>query len=299
MEEYSQLPVPYIYSDKLIRVYFATRPKKDIKNNYVSRSGYVDLNRNNLNEVINIGSKPLFELGLPGSFDEFGSMTSCFLDVGDKIYGYYTGWSRLETVPYTMAIGLAISSDKGETFQKISDGPILGQTTKEPFLLSGPKIIIENGLWHMWYLVGTKWLKNKDKFEPVYKFAHATSKDGINWNRNGRQILESKYENECQVSFSVFKFKDKWNAIFAYRQPTNYRGNSNGSYRLGYAWSNDLQKWNRDDDKVGINVSQNGWDSEMIAYPHIMEIDEKIYLFYCGNEFGKFGFGIAELINFQ
>ena len=77
-------------------------------------------------------------------------------------------------------------------------------------------------------------VKNKDKFEPVYKFAHATSKDGINWNRNGRQILESKYENEW-VSFSVFKFKINGNAIFAYRQPTNYRGNSNGSYRLGYA----------------------------------------------------------------
>ena len=62
-------------------------------------------------------------------------MTSCFLDVGDKIYGYYTGWSRLETVPYTMAIGLAISSDKGETFQKISDGPILGLTTKNLFVI--------------------------------------------------------------------------------------------------------------------------------------------------------------------
>ena len=68
MEEYSQLPVPYIYSDN--QEFILPLDQKDIKNNYVSRSGYVDLNRNNLNEVINIGS-PLFELAT-GSFDEFG-----------------------------------------------------------------------------------------------------------------------------------------------------------------------------------------------------------------------------------
>ena len=48
---------------------------------------------------------------------------------------------EIRNVPYTMAIGLAISSDKGETFQKISDGPILGQTTKEPFCYQVLKLL--------------------------------------------------------------------------------------------------------------------------------------------------------------
>ena len=38
----------HIYSDKLIE-FILPLDQKDIKNNYVSRSGYVDLNRNNLN----------------------------------------------------------------------------------------------------------------------------------------------------------------------------------------------------------------------------------------------------------
>ena len=83
---------------------------KDIKNNYISRSGYVDLNRNNLKEVINIGSKPLFELGLPGSFDEFGSMTSCFLDVGDNsLIGLGLGVFLLEIlIHFTLHTSLII-----------------------------------------------------------------------------------------------------------------------------------------------------------------------------------------------
>ncbi|MCB0402126.1 MAG: hypothetical protein KDD41_08585, partial [Flavobacteriales bacterium] len=192
-----------------------------------------------------------------------------------------------------------ISSDGGNTFEKISEGPILGQTIHEPFLLSGPKIVIEDGLWHMWYLVGTKWLNHKGKYEPVYKFAHATSDDGINWNRNGIPVIPSKYEDECQVSFSIFRYQEKWNAIFAYRQPLDFRETSDGSYRLGYAWSDDLETWHRDDDQIGIDVSEKGWDSEMMAYPQVSEIDGKIYVFYCGNEFGRYGFGIAELLTDQ
>ena len=153
-------------------------------------------------------------MGSTGSLMNSGAMTSCFVDVGKDIYAYYTGWSRLRTVPYTRAIGLAISSDGGNNFKKISEGPILGQTKDEPFLLSGPKIVIENGLWHMWYLVGTKWLMHNGKYEPVYKFSHAKSKDGINWQRSSIPVISSKYKDECQVCFSVFKHNKKWNAIF-------------------------------------------------------------------------------------
>ena len=33
----------------------------------------------------------------------------------------------------------------------------------------------------------------------------------------------------------------------------------------------------------------------MIAYPHVFELDEKIYMLYLGNQVGRYGFGLAEL----
>ena len=83
---------------------------------------------------------------------------------------------------------------------------------------------------------------------------------------------------------------------FCFRQATDFLGNAKRGYRLAYAWSDDLINWTRDDENAGISFSDNGWDSEMMCYPHIFQCDGKVYLLYNGNEFGKHGFGIAELV---
>ena len=64
---------------------------------------------------------------------------------------------------------------------------------------------------------------------------------------------------------------------------------------IGYAYSKDLKTWIRDDREVGIGLSTEGRDSEMICYPHVVKIDDKIIMFYCGNGFGQAGLGYAEL----
>ncbi|HMG68103.1 MAG TPA: hypothetical protein VK588_10465, partial [Chitinophagaceae bacterium] len=66
-------------------------------------------------------------------------------------------------------------------------------------------------------------------------------------------------------------------------------------YRIGYAYSEDLVNWTRNDDLLGIGVTEGSWDSDMMCYPHIFSCEGKIYLLYNGNEFGRFGFGLAVL----
>ena len=34
----------------------------------------------------------------------------------------------------------------------------------------------------------------------------------------------------------------------------------------------------------------------MMCYPNVFECDDDIYMLYNGNEFGKYGFGLAKLI---
>ena len=67
------------------------------------------------------------------------------------------------------------------------------------------------------------------------------------------------------------------------------------SRKIGYAYSNDLINWTRDDHRVGIDVSLDGFDSEMVAYPHVFKLDGEIYMLYLGNEVGRFGFALARL----
>jgi hypothetical protein len=83
--------------------------------------------------------------------------------------------------------------------------------------------------------------------------------------------------------------------FFCYRNSVDFRTNRDNSYRIGYAYSDDLKHWIRNDNEVGIDVSENDWDSDMQCYPHVFKLNNKVYLLYNGNEFGKFGFSLAEL----
>jgi hypothetical protein len=67
------------------------------------------------------------------------------------------------------------------------------------------------------------------------------------------------------------------------------------TYRIGYAESSDAIKWIRKDDEAGIDVSPEGWDSEMIEYPFVFDDSGRRYLLYNGNGYGATGIGWAVL----
>jgi len=56
-----------------------------------------------------------------------------------------------------------------------------------------------------------------------------------------------------------------------------------------------LTDWVRDDSKAGITVSEQGWDAEMISYPHVFELDGQTYMTYLGDQVGRYGFGLSIL----
>jgi hypothetical protein len=84
--------------------------------------------------------------------------------------------------------------------------------------------------------------------------------------------------------------------FFCYRRSLDFRGKA-GGYRLGYASSPDLLDWTREDGVAGLEVAESGWDSEMLAYPHVFEVAGNAYLAYLGNGVGREGFGLARLID--
>ena len=64
---------------------------------------------------------------------------------------------------------------------------------------------------------------------------------------------------------------------------------------LCYAESDDGILWTRKDDQVGIDISEDGWDAQMIGYSSIFQYGQKVYMFYNGNNCGQTGFGYAVL----
>ena len=293
--EFAQSPQALVFDD-FVRIYFSTR-EKDATGKYLSHISFVDMDKD-FKAIANISSDTVIELGALGCFDEHGIFPLNVMRSGNKIYGYISGWSRRTSISVETSIGLAISNDNGLTFKRIGDGPILTSSLNEPFLVGDPFVCVYETVYHMWYIYGTKWERYPEEDSParVYKIGHATSDDGISWRKEGVQLIADKLNSdECQALPSVVKFNDKYHMVFCYRQATGFRKERDKGYRIGYAFSDDLVNWVRDDDNVGISVSEGDWDSDMMCYPHIFRCEDKIYMLYNGNEFGRFGFGLAVL----
>jgi hypothetical protein len=294
MHEFAQAPATLLF-DTFVRVYFSCRPRPDSNGQYVSRAAYVDLNRANLSDVVGLSERPIMALGGLGAFDEFGTYPTSVVRHGDEIRAYYGGWTRSASVPFDVAIGSAISRNGGVTFEKQGRGPLLSADLHEPFVISGPKIRRFGDRWYLWYIAGTKWITTRGRPEPVYRIRMAASDDGLRWERLHRELIPPRLEaDECQASPDVILANGTYHMFFCYRYSLGYRGRERG-YRIGYASSTDLVTWKRDDSRAGIDVSDEGWDSEMISYPHVFELDGKTLMFYLGNQVGRHGFGLAEL----
>jgi hypothetical protein len=294
LKEFAQAPSALLFED-FVRIYFSCRPPADSAGQYVSYSAYVDLDRADLFTVREVSAQPVLPLGGIGEFDEFGTYPVSVIRSGAEVRAYYAGWTRCESVPFNVAIGMASSHDGGKTFVKAGPGPILAYSPDEPFVLSGPKIRRFNGTWYLWYIAGRKWKVVDGRAEPVYKIRMASSADGIRWTKLNKDLIASRIEeDEAQASPDVYFAGGKYHMFFAYRYSSGFRSKENG-YRIGYASSTNLTDWTRDDDKAGIDVSEQGWDSEMVSYPHVFAVDGKTYMAYLGNQVGRHGFGLAVL----
>jgi predicted GH43/DUF377 family glycosyl hydrolase len=296
-QSFAQAPQALVLADR-VRIYFSTRELEASSGKFLSHVVFVDINKS-FSKILQVSQHTVLALGRLGTFDEHGIFPMNVLQVGKVVYGYTSGVNRRVSVPADGAIGLAVSHDQGYTFQRMSDGPVIAASLREPCIVVDPFVKIVGSVFHMWYVFGLGWKQFAEDDSPgrVYKIGHATSKDGIEWQKEeGRQILTDRLgETECQALPTVMEFEGEYHMFFCYRQASDFRKNPQRSYRIGHAFSSDLVSWERDDSQYTLDMSVDGWDAEMLCYPHVFQCDGNFYMLYNGNAFGKFGFGLAVL----
>lgn len=286
---HAQLPVVDSSDQKRWRIYFSSRDETNRSN-----IGYIEVESNCPEKILYEHDRPLLDFGGLGAFDESGLMPVCILDRPGKKYLYYAGWSLKKTVPYHNAIGLAISEDGGQSFQKIAAGPLFDARLDEPYFTGTANVMVDGDVWRIWYQSCTKWQLIEGRPEPFYHLKYAESQDGVHWDRKSIVAIDYQDESEGGISSaSVIKKDGNFKMWYSYRRSGGYRNDRNSSYRIGYAESSDGIEWTRLDEHAAIDVSEAGWDSEMIAYPCVVSSDRRYYLFYNGNGFGRTGFGYA------
>jgi predicted GH43/DUF377 family glycosyl hydrolase len=285
--KYGMLPVPlHLANENIVRVFFASADK-DI----FSRVCFVDLDENNLSNIIRVCDEPVLDIGELGTFDDSGLNPSSVLIKDATLYLYTVGYQRCGRVPYMLFAGLAESKDNGLHFTRTNKAPILPRNNSRPTSQGAPCVLYHDGMYKMWHWFSTKWLTVEGKLYLDYKIGYAESSDAVNWHMKDITCIapdESKGEFATARPWVIFnngKFKMWYSVRFVEKL-----------YRIGYAESFDGLTWERLDDLAGIDVSEEGWDSQMICYPSVIDIKGTKYMFYNGNNNGATGFGVAKLI---
>ncbi len=282
---HAQNPFPEKVENDIYRIHVAGRDKFNR-----SRGGFAVIDMNNPSEVLEMTSEPYLDLGEMGCFDDCGAMPSCIVDVNKEKYLYYLGWTQTKVVPFLFFIGLAISSDGGKSYERYSKAPVFGRKKNDPYLTAMPSIILENGIWRMWYVSCTGWEKLPDnKLKHYYHIRYAESRNGIDWESDGTVCIDFGEDEYAIARPQVYKENGIYKMWYCHR-------GGERTYRAGYAESGDGISWKRKDDEVGIDVSESGWDSFMICYPWVFEHKNKKYMLYNGGvNYGENGTGLAVL----
>ncbi len=236
-------------------------------------------------ELIDVHQESVLDLGLLGMFDESGSSYPWLVEAGGEIYMYYVGWTAGTKTRFRNFLGLAISQDGGESFTRYSNVPILDRTDQEPYGTGSCAVWIEEDGWHMIYTAFEPWWEGSERQHPSYRLREALSEDGKVWIRTQRVVLDFEQEDEYIIGKPMIVHDPDLTRLWYC-----YRGES---YRIGYAESVNGRDFVRRDDTVGIDVSEDGWDSEMVEYGFVFDHQGQRYMVYNGNQFGRTGLGLA------
>jgi hypothetical protein len=197
------------------------------------------------------------------------------------------GWQVPNNGHWRGDIGRLLLDDDLATVRIDSESAFLGSDEEDPLSLSYPWIVSEpGGGWRIWYGSTESW--DAGNGEMLHPIKLAVSDDGTIWRRMGvavpYQLGVAQAFSRPTVARGPAGSYDMW---------FSYRGRVGQGYRIGYASSGDGLQWGLKLDEAGIDVSDEGWDSEMIEYPYVFEHGGEQYMLYNGNGYGASGFGLA------
>ncbi|MEJ7610079.1 MAG: hypothetical protein WKF88_02755 [Ferruginibacter sp.] len=275
-------PTPVVLEDR-IRIFCGCRDAEGI-----SRIGWVDVDTEHPETVLGYSQVPALDIGLPGCFDDNGVVPTAVVQREGKLFLYYAGYQLVKNVRFIAFTGLAVSDDHGISFKRFKNTPVLERSTEEFLFRAIHTIFYDEGKWKVWYGAGSSFIDGSNKSLPVYNIRYMESADGITFPDKGSVVLNTALQEHRVGRPYVIKSDNKYLMFFG-------ASTDSQAYRLAYAESADGINWQRKDQDLGIGYKEGEFDSDMSAYPALVMIRDRMYLFYNGNEYGKEGFGLALL----
>ncbi|WP_024931125.1 hypothetical protein [Methylophilus sp. OH31] len=273
-------PLAVALNDRIIRVYYSAR---DSLNR--SSVSYVHFDIHTL-EVTYVHPEPAFQHGEDNSFYSHGVSIGNIYQAQGKSYMLFMGWQNHASSHWRGDIGRLLVSPDGQ-LSLDPENAFIGLDAEDNISLSYPWVEKIGSHYQMWYGSTNTWDAGNQEMEHVIKNAY--SSDGHHWSKNGIAVPSIIGQAQAFSRPTVLLLNNHYFMWFS------YRGGDGRTYRIGRADSIDGMHWELNLKESGIDVSNEGWDSEMIEYPFVFKHGDSIYMLYNGNGYGQTGFGLAVL----
>ncbi len=274
-------PTPYRLDDELIRVYAGFRDADG-----VSRIGYVDVRADDPASVVRVSAEPVLDIGRAGCFDDNGVILGDLVDAPGGLHMFYVGFQRVAKAKFLAFTGLAVSGDGGHSFRRTRETPVLDRAPGRSTIGAVHSAMHENGRWRLWYAAGDDWEIIGGQPFPRYHIRHVQTDDLAAIPCADQACLRPQGSEYRIGRPRVYRRDGRYVMYFT-------RGNVDGEYFPGVAFSDDGIVWERRDQALGIALSAAGWDSRTLCYPALIRQRDQLLMFYNGNDMGVDGFGVA------
>ncbi|TWG86428.1 hypothetical protein L602_002000000330 [Cupriavidus gilardii J11] len=277
-------PTPFRLNDGTIRVYAGFRDDAG-----VSRIGFVDVDADNPTRVLRVSERPALDIGRDGCFDDNGVILGDVVAHADGIYMFYVGFQLVAKAKFLAFTGLALSTDGGETFQRISEAPIIDRTRGQNTIGAVHSAHFDNGVWKLWFARGDDWEIINGRPYPQYHIRYVEARDLLDITRRSEACLMPIAPEYRIGRPRVYRIDGRYVMYCT-------KGTTGGEYFPTVAYSADGVHWERHDDELGIGLGPEEWDARVLCYPALIQHGDRILMFYNGNDMGVDGFGVAETV---
>lgn len=279
-------PSPWQKDAETIRLFGGMRDAEGI-----SRIGWVDVDAADPRVVKSVSSHPVLDLGAPGMFDDNGVILGDVIEVApDELRMYYVGFQLVAKAKFLAFTGVAISRDRGESFERFQHTPILDRCPEGQFIGALHSIArLADGSYRAWISRGRGWQEIDGRLFPQYDCWTLTSADGLSF--DNREAVAIIAPNAKEYRIGRPRATALEDGTWELRATSDTLEKRYESFRFT---SDDGVSFTRTTDEELPRGEPGAWDSEMTCYPaHHMTPDGVSYLFYNGNDMGRTGVGVA------
>lgn len=279
MVSHAAYPTPIRWDDSTLRIYFIVR---DAANR--GCVAWLDVDAADPLQIRALAERPALLPGAAGAFDEAGVAIGSVARHGGALRLYYMGWPPAAGTKVRNEIGLAESTDPdGETFNRVGPGPVLALNPSDPYSLSYPFASQTSGGWQMIY--GSHRGPGETNHDMHHTLTSATSADGLSWQPTGRDLVSPEAGEFALARPWLFERTGQDFMLFSIRRER---------YTVGVARRTTGDRWERTTSDL-FGRSDESWDSEATCYASAIRVQDRDLVFYCGNGYGRTGFGVAEI----